>query len=421
MTNKKKQVSKVKKTKKNVIPIKSTPSYLKQELDKDVINKYAKQLEKQKLSVALKLLKKAKLVKDSSDKIDADAKLKSDAEQKQIENQLVQRELIQKYRDFQPKLTRDDLIKYIQERERFLLPLNVEIPKVSKADAVKTFEARDKKERKARQVAELKHQALVKKSYIRKEVEQKKASGVAGETTRLKDELSTTKTAIATKEGAEKRTQALIDHRTKLTNARLALNDIMTSINQAGANYDALIAEKQQVIDLSGRKLLKSEEITNFKADHPTAGRSAQQKIDLKALETERRQMTADITALRGVAEIKREIKALPPIKPLQKAQTEAEAVVEKLERNPLNVDGDIAPYDRTDLEQDLIAKEVLERELNDVSNLDVNDLDEELAREHQAVDDELERSIRPDEEEREEEEEEEEVEPPKKKENDES
>ena len=58
MTNKKKQVSKVKKTKR----IKSTPSYLKQELDKDVINKYAKKLEKQKLSVALKLLKKAKLV-----------------------------------------------------------------------------------------------------------------------------------------------------------------------------------------------------------------------------------------------------------------------------------------------------------------------------------------------------------------------
>ena len=153
MTNKKKQVSKVKKTK-SIKSIKSTPSYLKQELDKDVINKYQKQLEKQKLGVALKLLKKAKLVKDSSDKIDADAKLKSDAEQKQIENQLVQRELIQKYRDFQPKLTRDDLIKYIQERERFLLPLNVEIPKVSKEDAVKTFEARDKKEKKKRQIAE---------------------------------------------------------------------------------------------------------------------------------------------------------------------------------------------------------------------------------------------------------------------------
>ena len=144
MTNKKKQVSRVKKTKK----IKSPPSYLKQELDKDVINKYAKKLEKQKLSVALKLLKKAKLVKDSSDKIEADAKIKSDAEQKQIENQLVQRELIQKYRDFQPKLTRDDLIKYIQERERFLLPLNVEIPKVSNADAVKHLRHVIKKKRK---------------------------------------------------------------------------------------------------------------------------------------------------------------------------------------------------------------------------------------------------------------------------------
>ena len=113
----------------------------------DTINKYKKQLEKTKLSVALKLLAKEKLTKQTSDKLDADAKLKNDAEQNQIQNQLVQRELIQKYRDFQPKLSRDDLIKYIQERERFLLPLNVEIPKVSN-DAVKTFEARDKKEKK---------------------------------------------------------------------------------------------------------------------------------------------------------------------------------------------------------------------------------------------------------------------------------
>ena len=54
---------------------------------------------------------KEKLTKQTSDKLDADAKLKNDAEQNQIQNQLVQRELIQKYRDFQPKLSRDDLIK----------------------------------------------------------------------------------------------------------------------------------------------------------------------------------------------------------------------------------------------------------------------------------------------------------------------
>ena len=100
--------------------------------EEDTINKYKKQLEKTKLGVALKLLAKEKLTKQTSDKLDADAKLKNDAEQNQIQNQLVQRELIQKYRDFQPKLSRDDLIKYIQERERFLLPLNVEIPKNQK-------------------------------------------------------------------------------------------------------------------------------------------------------------------------------------------------------------------------------------------------------------------------------------------------
>ena len=173
----------------------------------DTINKYKKQLEKTKLGVALKSLEKEKLTKQTSDKLDADAKLKNDAEQNQIQNQLVQRELIQKYRDFQPKLSRDDLIKYIQERERFLLPLNVEIPKVSN-DAVKTFEARDKKEKKERQIAELKQRASelkqrasVKKSDIRKEVEQKKIKKVVDETKRLKDVISEKKTAIATKEG----------------------------------------------------------------------------------------------------------------------------------------------------------------------------------------------------------------------------
>ena len=47
------------------------------------------QLEKTKLSVALKLLAKEKLTKQTSDKLDADAKLKNDAEQNQIQQRLV--------------------------------------------------------------------------------------------------------------------------------------------------------------------------------------------------------------------------------------------------------------------------------------------------------------------------------------------
>ena len=126
--------------------------------EKDTINQYKKLLTKKKLDVAIKDVKKAKIAKDKTDQLDADAKLKNDAEQNQIQSQLVQRELIQKYRDFQPKLSRGDLIKYIQERERFLLPLNVEIPKVSN-DAIKTFESRDKKEKRERLITQLKEQA----------------------------------------------------------------------------------------------------------------------------------------------------------------------------------------------------------------------------------------------------------------------
>ena len=157
--------------------------------EEDTINKYKKQLEKTKLGVALKLLAKEKLTKQTSDKLDADAKLKNDAEQNQIQNQLVQRELIQKYRDFQPKLSRDDLIKYIQDRERFLLPLNVEIPKVSQTDAVKTFETRDKKEKRERLNTQLKELASIKKTNKRKEIEQKKVTRVVDETKRLKGEI----------------------------------------------------------------------------------------------------------------------------------------------------------------------------------------------------------------------------------------
>ncbi len=79
--------------------------------EKDTINQYKKLLTKKKLDVAIKDVKKAKIAKDKTDQLDADAKLKNDAEQNQIQSQLVQRELIQKYRDFQPKLSRSDLIK----------------------------------------------------------------------------------------------------------------------------------------------------------------------------------------------------------------------------------------------------------------------------------------------------------------------
>ncbi len=102
---------------KNKVPKKLLKKLIKKEKKKpneaDTINQYRKQLEKQKLGVALKVLAKEKLTKQTSDKLDADAKLKYDAEQNQIQSQLVQRELIQKYRDFQPKLSRNDLIKYI--------------------------------------------------------------------------------------------------------------------------------------------------------------------------------------------------------------------------------------------------------------------------------------------------------------------
>ena len=68
MTNKKKKVSRVKRdVKKNVK--KMPTSYLKQDLDKNIINKYMKQLEKQKLGVAIKDVKKAKIAKETSDKI----------------------------------------------------------------------------------------------------------------------------------------------------------------------------------------------------------------------------------------------------------------------------------------------------------------------------------------------------------------
>ena len=197
----------------------------------DTINKYKKQLEKTKLSVALKLLAKEKLTKQTSDKLDADAKLKNDAEQNQIQNQLVQRELIQKYRDFQPKLSRDDLIKYIQERERFLLPLNVEIPKVSQTDAVKTFEARDKKEKRERLNTQLKELASIKKTNKRKEIEQKKVTKVLDRSNVLKGEISTKKTDIQAKEGIEKLTQEKITHYAKHQAAVRALNDANTALD----------------------------------------------------------------------------------------------------------------------------------------------------------------------------------------------
>ena len=139
---------------------------------------------------------------------------------------------------------------------------------------------------------------------------------------------------------------------------------------------------------------------------------SEQDKIDLKALEAERKQINAGIKALpRGVNELKRLIKALPDQKPPIKARADAQAIVDKLEASPLYDANVTNPYDRADLEQDLIDKDALERELSNISNLDVNDLDENLVREHKKVDDELEQSIKPDEPEAEEEEEEEEPE----------
>ena len=322
----------------------------------DTINKYKKQLEKTKLGVALKLIKKEKLAKESADKIDADAKLKNDAEQNQIQNQLVQRELIQKYRDFQPKLSRDDLIKYIQERERFLLPLNIEIPKVSN-DAVKTFEARDKKEKKERQIAELKQRASelkqrasVKKSDIRKEVEQKKIKKVVDETKRLKDVISEKNTAIAKKEGVEKLIQAQIDHRAELIDAQVAYNDIMTSIREAPARKAALKAEKKEAERLMGLLKAKSKEISEYLKAHPKAGLTAEQKVEFKALEDEAKDLKDAKKAIRGVTALKdamlkenKDNKIL-----IEKSKPEAEALIVKLERSPLNIIGEIAPYDRT-------------------------------------------------------------------------
>ena len=223
----------------------------------ETINKYKKQLEKTKLGVALKLLAKEKLTKQTSDKLDADAKLKNDAEQNQIQNQLVQRELIQKYRDFQPKLSRDDLIKYIQERERFLLPLNVEIPKVSQTDAVKTFEARDKKEKRDRLNTQLKELASIKKTNKRKEIEQKKVTKVLDRSNVLKGEISTKKTDIQAKEGVAKLTQEKIDHYAKHQAATLALNDALTALNDLTLIKAGLVAEKQAVINLDGEILSK--------------------------------------------------------------------------------------------------------------------------------------------------------------------
>ena len=301
----------------------------------DTINKYKKQLEKTKLSVALKLLAKEKLTKQTSDKLDADAKLKNDAEQNQIQNQLVQRELIQKYRDFQPKLSRDDLIKYIQERERFLLPLNVEIPKVSN-DAVKTFEARDKKEKKERQIAELKQRASIKKTNKRKEIEQKKVTKVLDRSNVLKGEISTKKTDIQAKEGVAKLTQEKITHYAKHQAAALALNDALTALNAAGVLQAGYVAEKQAVTVLEGEIKAKQEEVRVFKEAHPAAGRSAQDKLDIVQLMTEKEQLETNLKTLRGKRELNALIKTASDQKNLIKARTDAEEVVEKLEASPV-------------------------------------------------------------------------------------
>ena len=363
----------------------------------DTINKYKKQLEKTKLGVALKLLAKEKLTKQTSDKLDADAKLKNDAEQNQIQNQLVQRELIQKYRDFQPKLSRDDLIKYIQDRERFLLPLNIEIPKVSQTDAVKTFETRDKKEKRERLNTHLKELASIKKTNKRKEIEQKKVTRVVDETKRLKGELSTKKKAIQAREGDSKLTQEKIDHYAKHQAATLALNDAMTSLNAAGVLQAGYVAEKQAADNLEGQITAKKEQVRVFKEAHPAAGRSAQDKLDIVQLMTQKEQLVTNFKALRGKRELNKLIKTASDQKNLIKARTDAEGVVEKLEASPLYDANVTVPYDRTALEQELIAKEALERELSNVSNLNVNDLDAELLRDHQAVDNELEQMIKPD------------------------
>jgi len=165
----------------------------------------------------------------------------------------------------------------------------------------------------------------------------------------LKGEISTKKKAIQAREGVSKLTQEKIAHYAKHQAASLALNDAMTALNDSTAIKDALVAEKQAVDNLEGEIKAKEQEVRVFKGDHPAAGRTAQDKLDIATLMEEKEQLTTNIKALRSKRVLNALIKTASDQKNLKKAKADAEGVVEKLEANPL-YDADVTePNDRTD------------------------------------------------------------------------